>query len=141
MEVFRDRDEGLAVAFSEVTGENRRLHSEPDHERNGDFSPTTGRTCLRLIGNMTLEETNCFKMLDEYARSRHRCFLAEMNLSADKTHYALCFRPTGGNKDSPNRYACRYLHIGAEQVGTAGHSLPPSIVEMLDRELPILPQS
>jgi hypothetical protein len=90
---------------------------------------------------MTLEETNCFKMLDEYARSRHRCFLAEMDLNADKAHYTLCFRPTAVDKGSPNRYACRYLHIAAEKVGAAGKSLPTSVIEMLDRELPTLPQS
>jgi len=89
---------------------------------------------------MTLEETNCFKMLDEYARTRHRCFLAEMDLKPEKANYALCFRPTGGGSDSPNRYACRYLYIGAEEVGIIGQTLPASIIEMLDRELPALPQ-
>ena len=90
---------------------------------------------------MTLEEMSCFKRLDEYARNRHRCFLAEMDLSADKAHYTLCFRPTGVDKDSPNRYACRYLHIATEEVETAALSLPTSVIEMLDRELPALPQS
>jgi hypothetical protein len=90
---------------------------------------------------MTREETNCFKMLDEYARNRHRCFLAEMNLDADKRHYTLCFRPTGVSKDSPNRYTCRYLHMEAHEVGAAGQTLPKLTIEMLDRELPTLPQS
>ena len=92
---------------------------------------------------MTLEETGCFKMLDGYSRSRHGCFVSEMFLNAGKTDYTLCFRPTGGSKDSPNRYACRYLHIGAEEVRTAGQKqvLSTSITEMLDRELPTLPQS
>ena len=90
---------------------------------------------------MTLEETNYFKRLDEYARNRYRCFLAEMDLNADKGHYTLCFRPTGVDKNSPNRYTCRYLHITAEEVGTTGESLPTSVVEMLDKELPTLPQS
>jgi hypothetical protein len=39
---------------------------------------------LNSLGNMTLEEANFFTMLDEYARTRHRCFLAEMDLNADK---------------------------------------------------------
>jgi hypothetical protein len=52
----------------------------------------------------------------------------------------LYFRPTGANKDSPNRYACRYVHIGAEEVGNAGQSLPTTIIELLDKELLILPQ-
>jgi hypothetical protein len=82
-------------------------------------------------------------MLDEYSRSRHACFLAEMDLNAAQGHYSLCFRPMGVSKDSPNRYECRYLRIGAEQVTTAGQKqvLPASITQVLDRELPALPQA
>ncbi len=82
-------------------------------------------------------------MLDGYSRSRHRCFVSEMFLNAGETYYTLCFRPTGGSKDSPNRYACRYLNIGVEEVRTAGQKRmqPASMTEMLDRELPTLPQS
>ena len=92
---------------------------------------------------MTLEETNCFKTLDGYSRTRHRCFLAEMDLNPSQAYYSLCFRPTGVTKDSPNRYACLYLRINAEEVRTAGQQqvLPASVIEMLDRELPTLPQS
>jgi hypothetical protein len=92
---------------------------------------------------MTVEETNCFKMLDEYSRSRYSCFLAEMTLNPAKAIYALCFRPTGVSKNSPNRYACRYLYIGAAAVKAAGEmqALPTSITEMMDGELPALPQS
>jgi hypothetical protein len=90
-----------------------------------------------------MEETNCFKMLDEYSRSRHRCFLAEMDLDAPQACYSLCFRPTQVSQDSPNRHECRYLRISAEEVTTAGQKqvLPGSITQMLDRELPALPQS
>jgi hypothetical protein len=105
------------------------------------FFGNPGRACLKLIGSMTLGETNCFKMLDEYARSRHRCFLAEMDLHADKARYRLCFRPTGVSKDSPNRYACYYLCIRVDEVGAAPQVLPASILEMLDGALPTLPQS
>ena len=92
---------------------------------------------------MTVEETSCFKLLDGYSRSQHGCFLAEMFPNAVGTNYTLCFRPTGGSRDSPNRYACQYLHIGAEELKTAGQMqvLPRSIAEMLDRELPKIPKS
>jgi len=46
---------------------------------------------------MTLEETICFKMLDEYATSRHRCFLAEMNLDPDKALRTV-FSPYGSKQ-------------------------------------------
>jgi hypothetical protein len=93
---------------------------------------------------MTVEETEFFNLLDGYARNRHACFVSEMFLTAGKTDYTLCFRPAGRPKDSPNRYACRYLHIEeVEEVRTAGQKqvLPASITEMLDRELSQLPQS
>jgi hypothetical protein len=98
---------------------------------------------IKLIRTVTLEETECFKLLDGYSRSRHGCFISEMFLNAGETDYTLCFRPTGGSKDSANRYACRYLNVGAEEVRTAGQKgvLPASMAEMLDRELPTLPQS
>jgi len=49
----------------------------------------------------------------------------------------------GVSKDSPNRYECRYLRVGAEQVTTAGQKqvLPASITQELDRKLPTLPQA
>jgi hypothetical protein len=40
---------------------------------------------------MTPEETNCFTLLDDYARTRHGCFLAEFFLSSIQTEYVLCF--------------------------------------------------
>ena len=107
------------------------------------FRQLTGHLVLNWFDDMTVEETSCFKLLDGYSRSQHGWFLAEMFPNAAGTNYTLCFRPTGGSKDSPNRYACRYLHIGAEEVRTAGHMkvLPPSIAEMLDTELPKVAKS
>jgi hypothetical protein len=66
-----------------------------------------------------------------------------MDLNAAKANYALCFRPAAISKESPNRNACLYLHIPAEEVRAAGQEqmLPASITQMLDRELPALPQS
>jgi hypothetical protein len=90
---------------------------------------------------MTAEETICFKLLDGYSRAHHACFLAEMFLTG--TDYMLCFRPTGVNKESPNRYVCRYLKIGIEDVDTAARNgiLPRSTTEMLVKGLSALPKS
>ena len=86
----------------------------------------------------------CFRLLDGYARRNHHCFLAEMDLIAAEQVYALCFRPTGVTaRDSPNRYACRYLYVGVDEVETAVKTnvLPTSVTAMLDWELPSLPQA
>lgn len=92
---------------------------------------------------MTPEETNCFILLDEYARTRHKCFLAEFFLSTIQTDYVLCFRLTGNGEESPNRYACRYLYIEPDVVRTAGENekLPECVTELLDKELPKLSKS
>ena len=98
----------------------------------------------KLTSTVTVEQGTFFKLLDGYARRQHRCFLAEMDLNAARGHYSLCFRPTGVvDENSPNLYACRYLYVGVDEVGIAGqtNTLPTSVTEMLDRELPSLPQS
>ena len=61
----------------------------------------TGHLVLNWFDDMTVEQTSCFKLLDGYSRSQHDCFLAEMFPDAAGTNYTLCFRPTGGSKDSP----------------------------------------
>jgi hypothetical protein len=85
---------------------------------------------------MTSEETRVFKLLDEYSRDRHSFFVTEMFLSEAKTVYTLCFRPIGVKSDSPNRYACRYLHLGASEVKAVAEEgkLTASVTEKLDEE-------
>lgn len=92
---------------------------------------------------MTPEEASFFKLLDDHVRTHHNCFLTEMFLNTAGTHYSLCFRPTGGSEHSPNRYACRYLKMEADEVRIVGgkERLVDSMIELLDRELSTLPQS
>jgi hypothetical protein len=89
------------------------------------------------------QEARAFTLLDEYSRSKHQCFVAEMFLNDAGTHYVVCFRPTATPRDSPNRLACRYVNIETAQAGTLGQTeaLPISIIEKLDRELSALGQS
>ncbi len=89
---------------------------------------------------MTLQETRVFKLLDDYSRNRHNCFLAEMFLNQAQTAYTLCFRPVNKNKNSPDRYACRYLHLEASELKIAAEkgSIGASTIEELDKELPLL---
>ena len=68
--------------------------------------------------------------------------LTEMFPHEAKTEYVLCFRPTGINADSPNRYVCRYLRIGTADARTAilTKRLTDRLADQLDRELPTLRQ-
>ena len=92
---------------------------------------------------MTLEETKFFTFLDEYVRNQYRCFVAQMDLNGKGSGYVLCFRPTDVTRESPGRYACKYLIATLEQVRTARETgaLPASLVEKLDTDLSVLGQS
>ncbi len=87
---------------------------------------------------MTADETICFKLLDDYARAHHGCFLAEMFSSG--TAYTICFRADAVQRESQSGYACKYLKIGIADVGSAarGGALPSSTIEIVDKELPLL---
>jgi hypothetical protein len=82
------------------------------------------------------EEKQLFKLLDDYSRRHHQCFVAEMFLNDERTEYILCFRPTQV-KDSPNRYACQYLHLGISEANIAGqgNELGASMRALMDKEL------
>jgi hypothetical protein len=86
------------------------------------------------------ERAVVFKLLDDYSRNKHRCFVAELDFAKTENDYQVCFRPTGGTKDSPNRYECRYLRIGIRDIMEAAErkELSASVVEQLDKELPSL---
>jgi hypothetical protein len=86
---------------------------------------------------MTSEESRVFKLLDEYSRDRHNCFLSEMFLNEAKTGYTLCFRPVSAKPDSADRFAHRYLHFKVSEVKMAAEKemLMDSVTEELDREL------
>jgi hypothetical protein len=89
---------------------------------------------------MSAVETKLFKLLDHYSRARQKCFLAEMFLDESEEEYVLCFRPADARIDSPNRYACRYLRILAEEASAIAKEgvLSVDVVEMMDAELPSL---
>ncbi len=78
-----------------------------------------------------------FKLINSHAREQHQCFLAEFFIGSDPTTYTLCFRPSGPDRESPNRYACRYLNlavIDVNKMASAG-SLDDATISLLNREL------
>lgn len=87
------------------------------------------------------EEGLIFKLLDDYSRTRHHCFLAEMFLDRVQTEYFLCFRPTSDHPNpNPSNYACRYLRVEIGEVQTIDTTgkLTASIIQRLDADLPSL---
>jgi hypothetical protein len=88
---------------------------------------------------MTLRENAAiFKLLDDYARSHHQCFLAEMfPTRRSESQYHLCFRPVGVREDSVARYACRYLTVELAELETSANErkLTDLIAQSLDSEI------
>jgi hypothetical protein len=82
------------------------------------------------------EQKTCFKLLDEYAKTRHKMFLAEF-FSRDTASYFACFRPLGGTANDPDCYACEYLQFEVVELRTmaSGQSLPPDIIAKLSAAL------
>ncbi len=91
---------------------------------------------------MTEQETQCFKLLDDYARSRHDCFVAEFWLKKGTSRYAVCFRPAGVKADDRDAdvYACKYIHVEQSDVSAAAatRTLPRTVAENIDAMLPSL---
>ena len=94
---------------------------------------------LFSVMNLTSAEySRVFKLLDKYARSEHRSFLAEFFLSEPKAEYILCFRPLNPSVGSP--MACRYLRFEIAELRAACKAkvLTDSLVETLAAELSTL---
>ena len=87
----------------------------------------------------TPEYSRAFKLLDEYSRQNHQCFVAELFLGSNRIEYVVCFRPSN-ESINPDQFACRYLKIGTAQFELISQTgvLPISIIEELDKELPAL---
>jgi hypothetical protein len=97
-----------------------------------------GRGASRIMDEHGLDgfPKQSFKLIDEYVRKQHLCFLAEMFLNRGKTEYILCFRPTEA-ANNPDRYACRYLQFETSMIWALEQAsdLNDPIKALLDQEL------
>lgn len=101
----------------------------------GPPAPQLAQQMSQLTGS---EYAVAFRLLDDFSRSKHRCFLAELFPNEARSEYVLCFRPLTISKDlSDPMMAYRYLHIGVIdlRVMAASRVLPVLIAEKLDQEL------
>ena len=81
---------------------------------------------------MTSEEYRLtFTLLDDHAR-RNGCFVSEFFFSSGQ--YSICLRPIGGERDDPDRYACKYLQVSVDDVRaiTSQGALPITVVSAMD---------
>jgi hypothetical protein len=91
---------------------------------------------------MTEDETRFFELLDNYSRSRYRCFVSELFLNPEATNYTICFRPADVKKGSQNQSTCAYLRVELAQarIVIQEKTLTSKLIEELDTELGSLEQ-
>jgi hypothetical protein len=85
------------------------------------------------------KQKTAFRLLDQYARSAHACFVAEMFPNEAGTDYTACFRPVNSDRNSPNRFDCRYLRFSDRELEMLkeANALTASMAETIDNELRI----
>jgi hypothetical protein len=83
------------------------------------------------------ERRRCFELLNDYAKSKHGCFLSEFFRRREDDIYLACFRPLGGSPSDPNRYACEYVEFDLRELKSLepGTPLTSAIIERIDRAL------
>jgi hypothetical protein len=78
-----------------------------------------------------------FAIIDKYVRTRHRCFVAELDFSRSK--WVMCIRPTEENTRSLGRdaYACKYISLSLEEADEVAseNALELKLMERIDRDL------
>ena len=78
-----------------------------------------------------------FTIIDKYVRTRHRCFVAELDFSRPK--WVMCIRPTEENIRALalDAYAYKYISLSLEDADeiSSANALGPKLMERIDREL------
>jgi hypothetical protein len=89
------------------------------------------------------KEKTAFRLLDQYARSTHLCFVAEMFPNEARTEYTACFRPVNADRKSSNQFDCRYFRFSDHELETLNeaNALTASVAEKIGNELRILGKS
>ena len=81
--------------------------------------------------------SNLFTTFDKYVRTRHRCFIAELDFSS--TQWVMCIRPTAENirAFTQDVYTCKYISLSSEEAEevSKANALGPKLMERIDREL------
>ncbi len=65
---------------------------------------------------MTEVESEFFRIVDAFARTQLKCFLAEFFPDRDGNKYILCIRPRGTRTGTERDYVCCYLHVDGGAV-------------------------
>ncbi len=87
---------------------------------------------------MTSNEKSFFEVVDDYARTHHKCFITEMFVSGTNLEYAICFRPLVSTGQRDLRSGCKYVYVAINEVQTIGQmkKLSEVLREILDAQLP-----
>ena len=79
--------------------------------------------------------TALFTTIDTYVRTRHCCFVVELDFS--QTKWVVCIRPTEENIPALARdvYACKYFSLSQEEADEvcAANAVGSKLMERIDR--------
>jgi hypothetical protein len=82
------------------------------------------------------DRSKFFKLIDKHASSIFRCFVSEFPEVSKGTGLVICFRPVDADRDSPLRYACRYVRIAiSDLTGPFLPKLTEPVRTRIDEEL------
>jgi hypothetical protein len=89
---------------------------------------------------MTSDEKSFFEIVDDYARTHHKCLVTEMFVSGTNLEYAICFRPLVSEGQRDRRSGCKYVYVAINEVQTIGQTknLSDVLRETLDAQLPLI---
>jgi hypothetical protein len=93
------------------------------------------------MDKLTTEEHGlCFRLLDEYARSKHSCFISEFFSPMQSGSYTICFRSLGSKPNDSDNYSCKYLQLNVGELRkiVSEKSVPVVVAAKLDAALPTL---
>ena len=88
------------------------------------------------------EQAAVFRLLDEYSKKQHQCFVAEMFLNKPKDSYLVCFRPAAISIGAANSRDCVYVSISISEARAVAEAkvVGNAISRLLETELAVLRQ-
>ena len=78
-----------------------------------------------------------FKIVDDYVRAEHACFVSECFVNQLRTEWVICVRPTNESARTLDRYACKYFRLTLQEVEElcTFNAISSALSSRIDREL------
>jgi hypothetical protein len=86
---------------------------------------------------MNPQNAAVFKVIDDYVRLEHRCFVSECDQNTSRAEWVICLRPTVDNTRPLDRYACKYFRLTQQEADELckSNGLSPALKAKIDIDL------